>query len=676
MRAIFRRKACWVLLGATLAACSSEARHDSLLQSELDDPGTLRGHLLVQIADFDDGTTETRYFLRDVEGVNHRLVARGNIDVAPGSSVRIRGVRRPDDAIDLVSYESVREAAEHSSASQPLIDSGPKSSRVLCAGVVALNGVMPKTTTAAASQAFHTAASSVNSFHLENSYGKVGIGGGVYGPFSYNVTDGCDYMGLATAVRPMIDASAGAKCDQYAFIFANASCGWSALGQYGTRDAPATDSWFNDSLACVVAVQEPNHNYGLLHSSSLTCPNGPFADDLTACVHSEYGDKYDAMGSGCYHMNGWQKLHQRWFGGCNAVSTSSSGTFYLQAIEQPCDGVQVLRVPFPGGKTRTFQDTTLTSYYLELRAPIGFDSKITAPQVFIRAGGDPPVAKQINAPGLRTWHVNLNSGGVYPGLLAGQVFNDPTGGLAIRVQSIEQTRATVSIEYFASTESPYCLDDVGSRFLPPGPEWCGSDGGTGGRGGVAGADGGGFGGVGGTCPMTTGAWLGPIGCSGTGGFGVGGSSTGGRGGTGGTTGGAGGTGTGGTIGGSGGVGTGSGGSVGGSGGSGGEGGHGGIGTGGDAGRAGDPTGGSGGSRVTSGTGGMAGAGASATGSTSGADRDASIGGAAGTDDDITLRRQGSCVCTLHARGDSSRAGAALAALCAVAVGRRRRRRSS
>src|SRR6185503_14449320 len=87
------------------------------------------------------------------------------------------------------------------------------------------------------------------------------------------------------------------------------------------------------------------------------------------------------------------------------------------------------------------------------------------------------------------------------GLLAGQEFSDPAGGLTIRVQSIEQTRATVNIEYAAGAGSPYCLDGSGATFLPPGPEWCGPDGGTGGTGGTGGAGGsdvGGSGGVGGT----------------------------------------------------------------------------------------------------------------------------------------------------------------------------------
>ena len=682
MRAILRAGGGWISLGAALIACSGDNRHDASLdplsEAARDEPGTLRGHLAAQIADFDDGTTETRYFLRDAEGVSHRLMVRGIIDVAPGSPIKVWGTRRADGSIDLASYQAVFEAQSQA------VDAAIPGPRTLCAGIVAVNTGTPKTTPAAAANAFHVGATSVNAFFLENSYGKVGLNGGVYGPFAYTMT-GCDYTGLAAAVRPMIDAASPAKCDQYAFIMGpNVSgCGWSAYAQFGTSAAPATDTWFNDSISCVVAVQEPNHNYGAQHSSSLSCGSTPFADDLAGCTHTEYGDKYDAMGGGCYHMNGWQKLYQKWFSGCNAVSTSTSGTFYLQSFEAPCAGLQTLRVTFPGGKTRSFQSTTLTSYYLELRTASGFDAKFGAPRVLLHAGGDPPLPTQMNVQGRNTWLIDPSATG---GLTAGQSFTDPAGGLTIRVQSIDSTvttlpRATVTIEYTTGAGSPYCLDGTGAAFVPPGPEWCGTDGGTGGTGtgGTGGTGGvGGSGGTGGLCS----------GCSGAGGSG--GSAAGGTGGTGGTVG-TGGSATGGNGGvggavGTGGMGTGgsTGGATGGSGGVGGTAGEGGTGSGGDAARGG--SGGSGGdpSDGAAGTAGSTGGTTSGAGGTTsgvgGSDprgggpvSDASTAGAGGTDGDFGQHRP-ACSCKLHARGGMSPRMAAFAALGTIALWRSRRRR--
>ena len=45
------------------------------------------------------------------------------------------------------------------------------------------------------------------------------------------------------------------------------------------------------SVSCVVLVQEPGHNFGMQHSSSLACGTRAFADDPNGCTDSEYGDR-------------------------------------------------------------------------------------------------------------------------------------------------------------------------------------------------------------------------------------------------------------------------------------------------------------------------------------------------------------------------------------------------
>ena len=49
---------------------------------------------------------------------------------------------------------------------------------------------------------------SVKQYYLEASYGTQDISGDVYGPLSYRM-NGCDYRGLATALKPMIPMYAG-----------------------------------------------------------------------------------------------------------------------------------------------------------------------------------------------------------------------------------------------------------------------------------------------------------------------------------------------------------------------------------------------------------------------------------------------------------------------------------
>jgi hypothetical protein len=148
-------------------------------------------------------------------------------------------------------------------------------------------------------------------------------------------------------------------------------------------------------------------------------------------------------------MNAWHKLYQKWFGGCNGVRTTSSGKFNLYPIEAPCNGAQVLQVPVPNSKTRSFQNTTLTSYYLEFRTNIGFDSEIT-PQVVLHAGGAPTLPTDINSKGLHTWLISAGS----PGMTAGQSFTDPAGGLTMTVDLVDTTHAVVDVNYATESTEP------------------------------------------------------------------------------------------------------------------------------------------------------------------------------------------------------------------------------
>jgi hypothetical protein len=51
------------------------------------------------------------------------------------------------------------------------------------------------------------------------------------------------------------------------------------------------------------------------------------------------------MGSGCYHINAYQKAAQGWFGKCNNVTATANGTFDVVPTELASNGVQSLRIP-------------------------------------------------------------------------------------------------------------------------------------------------------------------------------------------------------------------------------------------------------------------------------------------------------------------------------------------
>ena len=422
----------------------------------------------------------------------------------------------------------------------------------------------------------------LRNYYAEVSYGTEELDGRVFGPFQYSLGN-CDTNGMPTQFRAMVDSMGGGTFNHYLWYMGlrTSVCAWSGLGEVGTPTRPANDTWYNGSSSCVVMIQEPGHNLGMQHSSSMDCGTASFTDTPQgACTHSEYGDAYDPMGGGCRHMNAWQKTYQGWTQGCNMVRVRSSGTFTLLPLELPCDGAQVLQIPMP--KTRMFMrsggggnptNEALTHYYLELRTKRGTDMTMTT-SVLVHVSGD--FRGRTNS-GLHTWILDMDpASSAFNGLVNGGTFNDPGGGVSFTVSELDENHATINVTMTANGGGPVC-GDGSTAFEAPGPsiDSCNPGiampgGGTGGTTGTGGA--GGRGGTGGSTGGTGGA-AGRGGTTGTGGAAGRGGTTGtggaaGRGGTTGTGGNATGTGggTGGNATGTGGV-TGTGGNATGAGGS-------------------------------------------------------------------------------------------------------------
>jgi MYXO-CTERM domain-containing protein len=585
-----------------LASCSSNGITPEPIEEV--EPGAVSGELSVYIADYDDGTTETRYMLKNAAGEETKLHFSSEPSIAPGSRIHVWG-GPTGDGIRVEQYKmATRAGGDIESQALPKINPTPRAPRHVCPVLVNTGGT-GSITVDSINQQFHTGPKSVNAFYIENSYGMDSLTGKTYGPSDYPMTT-CDTSGLSKTVKAAIKAAdpTSASCAQWSFVMVGkvSACSWGGLAQVGSPAKPSTDTWYNNSIGCVVTVQEPGHNYGMNHSSSMTCSGGtPISDDMTSCAHSEYGDRFDPMGGGCRHMNGYQKWYQGWMQGCNGVKTANSGTFHIMPLEKACNGLQTLELMFPAGKTRLFARPaggggsagmdTLTSWYLEYRTSQGlFDTGIV-PQVLVHVGPDATVTSKGGGPHM--WLVDASASatagklGQNPGMVAGGSFSDPAGGLTVTVMSMDAEKAVVNVQYAAGTGGATCADNT--MFMPPGDETCippvsdagppppppeggaGKGGGAGtagaagaaGKGGAAGT--GGTGGVAGTAGTGgTGGTAGKAGAAGSGGGGTAGTGGGGSGGTGGGgTGGAAGGGTGGT-GATGGTGTGGSGATGGS----------------------------------------------------------------------------------------------------------------
>src|SRR5690349_3286559 len=116
---------------ALLASCSSGSTLPEPVED--DEPGAITGELAVYIADFDDGTTETHYMLRDAAGEEQRLRFAVEPDIEPGAKVKVWGARTAD-AIDVARFKrAVRvDPAGIGSQGEALTMPTPRNPRVVC----------------------------------------------------------------------------------------------------------------------------------------------------------------------------------------------------------------------------------------------------------------------------------------------------------------------------------------------------------------------------------------------------------------------------------------------------------------------------------------------------------------------------------------------------------------
>jgi hypothetical protein len=318
----------------------------------------------------------------------------------------------------------------------------------------------------------------------------------------------------------------------YGKIPSGANCG--TWGDEGSPGKIATYSSY--SFHEIVGYsQEIGHNFGMTHEPMMCCggtvSNGrcsggmTFTDDTSGCQHIEYANMLSFMGGGAHHPSAAHKYMQGWMSGCNMVKAGTTTTITMVPQELPCDGVQLVQIPAPKTRPgpgvagdRQGSAPTLSFYYLEMRAPYGFDSGL-GPMILVSIGPDLSPSNRA-APYIYLLDMGPGTSTINDtGLTAGKSYSDPAGGLTVTVNSIDNTSANVTITT-AGAGALTCGDS--SAFTAPGPgaSSCGplfgggtstgiggSAGGRGGAGGSTGGRGGAAGGAagrGGSAGTTTG----------------------------------------------------------------------------------------------------------------------------------------------------------------------------
>jgi hypothetical protein len=503
---------CLALLGALgVFACSSDEPSD----------GSIRGELRIANLSFDDGHSEREFFLAS-DGTEDltKLVFPRDPAVPALTGLKVWGHMEGENLV-VERYEVDATAAKSAlgKVREPLLN-GMKETRTVGFVLMNIGGGVDLTTAQAETAAFGTRGASnasLREYYLEASYNMLEFTGEVF-QTSVSLPSDCSTTRLKS-IADSWDTEFGMQMDHWMGYFgSNANtCRWSGIGWEGSASNAQAVSFYNSSDGCVVLAQEIGHNLGWMHNGTLDCGSQVMPDNPSSCSGEEYGSRISPMGGGCLHLNAYDKWYQGFFGGCNGVRATASGTYTLLPIEIPCDGVQGIQIPMP--KTRTFRNSGGDSvmgnrYYLELRTKRGLDDKsaIPGPRVFVHVGPD---FGQANRQSTYNWVLDMDpSTNTFDGMDVGDSFTDPAGGVTFAVQAMDNDRATINVTIANSTGAPTCMN--GSAFTAPGPTTCGG-GGTGGMGGM--------GGTAGTGGMAGGAGrggMGGMGGSSTGGAGIGG----------------------------------------------------------------------------------------------------------------------------------------------------------
>lgn len=491
----------WLLIAAlppVVVACGNS----STSSTESND-GSLRGELRIFRLTYEDGRAERIFYLAanpDAPATT-RLLFAADPELDPWTRLKVWGVESPEGL--QVTHHEIDTDADVGRLAQPIVNPAP---RTRTAGVVLIDtgggvALTPADATTAVFGIRGATQPGLHQYYNEVSYGELTITGEVLGPFTASIGS-CD-NNTVTQLANGWAGKTGKTFNHWLNYFGKGNgCGWGGLGEEGTASRPAKNTWYNNSFSCVVLNQEVGHNFGMMHSGSLTCSGASFADDPLTCKGSEYGSRNTVMGGGCGHLNAYEKWYEGFLKQCNGVKVGVSGEYRLFPTEKPCNGIQALQIPMP--KMRNFKNSSgvtstvgLKNYFLEFRTKTGMHANLSAPQVVVTVGEDVTV----NTKSTRfTWNLDMNPSttNAAEGMMNGAKFDDPAGGLSFAV-TIDPSNAfaTVNVTMANGSGSSTCID--GTMVTAPGPTECGAPpdgtGGMPGTGGAGGTGGGGGGGV-------------------------------------------------------------------------------------------------------------------------------------------------------------------------------------
>jgi M6 family metalloprotease-like protein len=309
---------------------------------------------------------------------------------------------------------------------------------------------------------FGSTGHSLDGFLREASYGQTSAAGSVFGPYTLTgAYSSCSDVGGAVLNDAIAAATAGGvNLQNYSRVFLVLpdvlGCGWAGFASSGCS-LTSPSGTFNASTAYIaasyaasrdqgvaLAAHELGHNFGLLHSGTLTAATpsdvlGPLSSPGTK---TDTGDFWSTMGAtllGLYpapqkaDVLGWLAPNT------NYQAVQSSGTYTLQPLEISPPGLQALKVQRGTGNNAWL--------WIEYRQPLGnYDSTLFT-QPF---SGALIHYEDSNAAVGQTYLPNFtptDTTRLSPALVAGQTWADPYSNVSLSVLSATPSGLTVGVNY-------------------------------------------------------------------------------------------------------------------------------------------------------------------------------------------------------------------------------------
>ncbi|PIQ83873.1 MAG: hypothetical protein COV75_05285 [Candidatus Omnitrophica bacterium CG11_big_fil_rev_8_21_14_0_20_63_9] len=402
----------------------------SLVEEEVELEGEVTA---LQVDDF-TGHGELIYQLRSAQTGDKRLrlrFAKGEAPWLTGARIKVRGVALGSE---LVVAEAGGSSAQ-TIAAAPTMISGDQRTIVMLINFT--NDTQQPWSPASVHDAMFNAASSVNRFYQDVSFGNLSLSGDVVGWFTIPLDNsGCNYNGWANAADSAATA-AGVSLGNYqrrVYLFPRTgSCGWAGLGTIGGNPSRAWSNGYNDYR---LFAHELGHNLGAHHASTLSC-GGSAIGASGACTTSEYGDAFDVMGFwNLFQWNGPHKVGAGWLSGSRVQTVTGGGLFTLTPLELDQNTPQVLKINRPN---------TSEAYYVAYRQPLGMDGGLPS-------GMTQGVSVHVwsaNAAAVQTKLLDTSPGDGFQNaaLSDGGTFNDAANNITVKQLSHGGSAATVEVSF-------------------------------------------------------------------------------------------------------------------------------------------------------------------------------------------------------------------------------------